>query len=385
MPTRTFGERDLELVREVLASGNLSVLGGGQLTPRFEAAFAAAHEAEHAVAMNAAMSVLHASVIASGAGAGDEVICDPICVFGAVATMYNNAVPVFVDVDPVTWNMDPDLIEGAISERTKALIVTHVCGLAAEMDRIMEVANRHGLFVIEDCAHAQMTRYKGKYVGTWGHIGSFSFQASKQMGLGDGGMGIAANAEVAAKLALHASAPTFHSVAHGLHYNYRMTEVLAAVGLAQLEVFPQYLRGLRWAGKQYDDAVESCEWIAIQRGPEGSEHGYHLWGATFNGEERGIPRAEFGRVLAEEHCTVCLGYTDMTAYEHPLIARRMGYGRGCPLDCPLYEGDANRYPDGLCPVAENLFPKIMMAYTFQPDDAISADAERLHRAIERLS
>ena len=171
MPVRQFGDRDLEILSEVIASGNLSALSGGQVTPRFEAAFAQAHGAKCGVAMNSAMSILHASVIAAGAGAGDEVICDPVCVFGAVAAMYNNAIPVFVDIDPITWNMDPGLLEASISPRTKAVIVTHVCGLAAEMDRIVEISHRHGLVVIEDCAHATLTRYKGRFCGTWGDIG----------------------------------------------------------------------------------------------------------------------------------------------------------------------------------------------------------------------
>jgi perosamine synthetase len=385
MPTRTFGERELGLLKEVLDAGKLSALGGGQATPRFEAAFAKAHGARHGVAMNAAMSVLHASVMASGAGAGDEVICDPICVFGAVAVMYANAVPVFVDVDPRSWNMNPDLIEARVTERTKALIVTHVCGLAAEMDRIRAVADRHGLFVIEDCAHAQMVEYKGRYIGTWGHVGSFSFQESKQMGLGDGGMAVTNDEAIARSLALHGNAPTFQSVAHGLHYNYRMTELVAAVGIAQLERFPEYQKGLRWAAKQYDAAVEGCDWISLQQGPPESGHGYHLWGALFNGEDVGIARADFQRALEEEHCGVGLGYTGMPAYRHPLIAERAGYGRGCPLDCPLYVGGGNQYPDGLCPEAEKLFPRIMLGYPFQADDVISADAEKLRRAIERVS
>src|SRR5437764_256070 len=190
MPNRIFDEREIELLGQVLASGKLSGLAGGEFTPRFESAFAAAVGARHGVAMNSAMSVLHAAVAAAEAGAGDEVLCDPICVFGAVAAMYNNAVPVFVDIDPVTMNMDPDRIEERITERTKAMIVTHVWGLPAEMDRIVAVARRHGLVVIEDCAHALFATYQGKAAGTWGDIGSFSFQMSKQMGLGDGGMGV---------------------------------------------------------------------------------------------------------------------------------------------------------------------------------------------------
>jgi len=385
MPARTFGERDLELVGEVLATGQLSVLGGGEFTGGFEAAFAAAHGAEYGVAMNSAMSVLHASVIAADAGAGTEVICDPICVFGAVATMYNNAVPVFVDVDRVTWNMDPSLIEAKITERTKAIIVTHVCGLPAEMDRITEIARRHGLVVIEDCAHSILTKYGGRYVGTWGDIGSFSFQMSKQMGLGDGGMAITNSKEHAEALALHAGAPTFQAVAHDLHFNYRMTEPIAAIGLAQLELAAAYIEGLRAIAGEYDEAVADCDWIALQRGPEEAEHSFHLWGATFRGEAAGVAREDFIRVLQEEGCSVGLGYSGMPAYKHPLIAQRKGYGRGCPLDCPMYDGAANQYPDGLCPVAESIFPGIMLAYTFLPEVAAAADAERLRRAIERLS
>lgn len=385
MPTRTFGGRDLELVKQVLDSGQLSALSGGQFTPRFEAAFAQAHGAAFGVAMNSAMSVLHASVIAAGAGAGDEVICDPICVFGAVATMYNNAIPVFVDVNPTTWNINPDLIEPKITERTKAIIVTHVCGLAAEMDRVVEVARRHGLCVIEDCAHACLTQYKGRYVGTWGDIGSFSFQASKQMGLGDGGMAITNNEELAKKLDLHAGAPTFHSVAYGLHFNYRMTEPIAAIGLAQLERLPEYIEGLKQNAKLLDDAVADCPWIELQRGPEGADHTFHLWGATFHGENHGVPREAFAQALQDESCGISMGYTNMPAYKHPLVANRMGYGRGCPLDCPLYDGAHNHYPDGLCPEAERLFPNIMLGYPFKPYDAAAAEAEALHRAWQKLA
>jgi dTDP-4-amino-4,6-dideoxygalactose transaminase len=384
MPSRRFGEREIELLKEVLASGRLSGLGGGEMTGRFEAAFAEAHGARFGVAMNAAMSVLHASVIASGAGAGDEVLCDPVCVFGAVATMYNNAVPVFVDINPVTWNLDPEKIEARITDRTKAVIVTHVCGLAAEMDRIVEVAHRHGLLVIEDCAHAVLTDYKGRYVGTWGDIGSFSFQMSKQLGLGDGGMALTDSEELRQTLALHACAPTFQSVAHGLHFNYRITEATAAIGLAQMDVIRDYIAGIQANAKLYDDAVADCPWITLQRGPEGAGHTFHLWGASFNGADHGIPRQAFGEALREEGCSLGLGYTDMPAYRHPLIANRMGYGRGCPLDCPLYEGTGNRYPDGLCPEAEALFPRIILGYPFQPQESVARDAEALYRAWQRL-
>lgn len=385
MPVRIFDEREIELLQEVLSSGRLSSLGGGKVTPRFEAAFAEALGAQHAVAMNAAMSVLHASVAASGAGAGDEVICDPVCVFGAVAAMYNNAVPVFVDIDPVTMNMDPDLIEAKITERTKALIVTHVWGLPAEMDRIVAVAHKHGLLVIEDCAHALFATFKGKCVGTWGDIGSFSFQMSKQMALGDGGMGVTDREELAKALGLHSGAPTFHSVAHGLHWNYRMTEQTAAIGLVQLERARGYVQELIEIARLYDAAVSDCPWLTVQRAPYEAQHTYHFWASVFWGDKHGISMDDFKRVLQEESCSVGIGYTGMPAYKHPLLQNRLGYGRGCPLDCPFYAGNQNQYPDGLCPVAEEVIPRTVLVYTFSAKDYHERNAEALQRVIRRLS
>lgn len=385
MPRRIFDERDLSLVKEVLDSGMLSGLGGGQMTPRFEREFAAALGAKYGVAMNSAMSVLHASVRASGAGAGDEVLCDPVCVFGAVATMYNNAVPVFVDIDPVTHNMKPDLLEAKITDRTKAIIVTHVWGLPAPMDRIMEIARRHGLFVIEDCAHALFSTYNDRYVGTFGDVGSFSFQMSKQLALGDGGMAVTNDEGVRDELALHAGAPTFHSIAYGLHWNYRITEVTAAIGIAQLERAREYVAGLQAVAKLYDDAVAGCEWLTIQRaGPE-AVHTFHLWAATFWGDRKGISMETFREALQRHQCDVSIGYTGMPAYKHPLIAERLGYGRGCPLDCPHYAGQDNQYPEGLCPVAEEVIPRILLVYTFADDEYHKRNAERFHQVIESLS
>ena len=383
MPSRIFGDKELGLIKEVLDSGNLSALGG-QMTPRFEAEFAKAMNAKHAVAMNCAMSVLHTGVIVSGAGAGDEVICDPIFVFGAVATMYNNAVPVFVDVDPVTMNMNPDLIEAKITDRTKAIIVTHAWGLPAKMDRIVEIAHKNNLLVIEDCAHALFATYKGKYAGTWGDIGSFSFQMSKQMGLGDGGMAVTNSEEIEKALDLNAGAPTFASVAYGLHWNYRMTEQTSAIGIIQLERAKDYVKQLTEIATHYDKAVQDCSWIAVQK-DEDAIHTYHFWASTFRGDEYGISMEDFNKVLTEEGCSLFIGYTGMPAYKHPLIAQRMGYGKGCPLDCPHHKGDNNQYPDDLCPVAEDIFHRMLLVYTFSDRDYHLRNAEALNKAISRLS
>lgn len=379
MPTRELGERDLELLKDVLDSGVLGSLKEDRMVARFGREFAAAIGARHGVAMNAGMSALHAGVLASGARAGDEVICDPVVIFGSMAAMYAGAVPIYADVDADSWNINPDTIEACITERTKAIIVTHMCGLPAEMGRVMEVARRHRLFVIEDCAHAMLATYRGQCVGTWGDVGAFSFQESKQLSLGDGGMAVMNSEEAFREVSLHGSKPTFRSVGYGLHYNYRMTEVVAAMGIAQLERMPSYISGFQAVVRAYTEGIAGIPWLVPQTGPAESVNTHHLWGCRFDGEQRGIAKAEFERVLTDEQCGIGF-YTGMPAYRHPVMAQRVAHA----LDCPSYTGTQNRYPEGTCPIAETLAPRIMLAGTWVTVEQAKAEAERLRRAAERL-
>ncbi len=376
MAQRIYGQRELELIAQVFHSGKLCALDG-ETTPAFEAAFAQMIGTQHAVAMNCAMSVLHASVICAGAGAGSEVICDPLFVFGAQATLYNNALPRFVDIDPKTLQMDAGKLESAINERTKAVIVTHAWGLPAEMDRIVEVAHRHKLTVIEDCAHAILATYKGRTTGSWGDIGSFSFQGSKQMALGDGGMATTHSADLAKALDLHAGAPTFHCVAHGLHYNYRMNEVTAAVGLAQLERLPELIDGLKTNARYYDQAVAGCRWLKLQAAPHAVST-YHFWVANFRGEEHGIPLEEFRKALEAAGSSLWIGYTQMPAYQHPVICDRLAHAFHCRENQPgiTYAGS--------CPIAERAIPRMVLAYTMQPEEEAKVEADKLHQVIAKL-
>ena len=370
MPVRSYGKDEMRYLKEVLASGRLSVLGGGKMQGRFERAFAKAHGAKHGVAMNSAMSVLHASVMVAGVGPGDEVLCDPVCVFGAMAVLYQRGKPVFVDCRPVTFNMDPGQIEDKITPRTKAVIVTHVGGLPAEMDRIVPIARKHRLLVIEDCAHAFLATYRGKHAGAWGDIGSFSFQMSKQLALGDGGMAITNREKIAAALALHAGAPTFHSVGHGVHYNFRMNEQTAAIGLAQLPKTRRACRELIEIARLWDAAIEGCPWLIAQRGPAGAQSTYHLWVATFEGAPRSISRKRFREALRRRQAPFSVGYTNRAAYQHPVFRKVFPKGT---------------YPKGLCPNAEHMVPRMVIGYTMVPMERAKRAAEALWKAIEDLT
>ena len=373
---------EMKYLQQVLASGNLSALMGGQVTPLFEKAFANLVGSKHAVAVNTCMSALHSAVIAAGAGAGSEVICDSVYIFGAMAVLYNNAIPVFVDVNATTHNMDPEKIEAAITERTKAIIVTHAWGLPAEMDRIMTIARRHGLVVIEDCAEAVLAKYDGKYTGTWGDIGCFSFQASKQMSLGDGGMATVQDDEYHKVVSNFALAPTFLSIAHTLDYNYRINELTAAVGLAKLEIIADEIQRLTDNASYFDDAVAGCDWITLQRGPQKAEHSFYYWAANFIDSDNGPDLQTFTKTLAEAGApTLSVGYTKMAAYQHPLIANRSAQA----FSDPRNKDFDSLYEVGRCPVAERIVPRIILGYTIAPTETVKQDAEKLHDVIRKLS
>jgi len=378
---RSASPNELNYLEQVIASGNLSSLMGGTFTPRFEKKFAEIMDARYAVAMNSCMSALHSAVIAAGAGAGTEVICDPEYIFGSIAVLYNNAIPVYVDINPVTHNMDPDKLASAITERTKAIIVTHAWGLPAEMDRIMEIAKKHNVMVIEDCAEAILAKYKGKYTGTLGDVGCFSFQASKQMPLGDAGMATTKDEKIHKALANMAGAPTFLSIAYSLDYNYRINEPTSAIGLAKLETLHEAIGQLVKNANYYDKAVEDCDWITLQRGPDGAEHSFYYWAATFTGDNNGPDFEEFKKEIEKaQFSSISIGYTQMPAYKHPLIKNRAA---------AAFSDERNKhcrqnYEDGCCPVAERVIPRLILGYVIEPEETARQEAQKLHNVIQKF-
>jgi len=380
MTMRVFGDEDLALVKEVLQSGNLCSLSG-KMTKRFEEEFARAVGAKHAVAYNSAMSVLHGAVAAAGAGAGDEVICDPMVQFGAVAAMYNNAVPVFADVDRDTHLMSPESIRARVTPRTKAIIVTHLWGLPCDMDPIMQIAREHNLVVIEDNAHGLFARYKGSYTGTLGHIGSFSFQMSKHLATGDGGMATTDDAFLYDRLVEGCGARGLATFPR-LSWNYRMTEVIAAVGLAQLARAHTYVEQAVANAKFYNDAVAECKWIKAQAVPKDRTNAYHIWAGAFYGDKFGIEYEAFKKAAKDAGCGVGFGYIQKPAYLYDLFREPLAYGRGCPVYCPHHPGI--HYEPGYCPVAEDLMPRLMLIGTGGPPDHHKANADKLRTAIAKF-
>jgi dTDP-4-amino-4,6-dideoxygalactose transaminase len=228
------GKEEIEEVEKVLKSG---FIAQGPKVAEFEEAFASYVGTEHAIAVSSGTTALHLALLAAGVGAGDEVITTPFS-FAATGNcaLYVGARPVFVDIDPKTYNINPELIKGAITEKTKAILPVHLYGQPAQMDSINTIAEEHDLVVIEDAAQAHGAMFQDKKVGSLGDMGCFSFYPTKNMTTSEGGMITTNNPEMADKariLRAHGEKERYqHEI---LGYNFRMTDIAASIGLVQLK------------------------------------------------------------------------------------------------------------------------------------------------------
>lgn len=236
---RNFDHRERELIEEVLASGTLTSTKG-TMVRRFEAAFGELYEVPHVVANASGSAAVHCALAAAQVGPGDEVVTTPITDMGAITPiMFQGATPTFADVDPVTLNVTAQTLKAALSERTKAIIVTHLFGNPVEMDEVMALAREHNLFVIEDTAQAYLATWKGQKVGTIGDVGCFSMQQGKHICTGEGGLNVTRDDELRRTMKLFVDKAWGYGDPKPDHYfpalNYRLTELQGAVALAQLE------------------------------------------------------------------------------------------------------------------------------------------------------
>lgn len=379
-----YDDEDLQAVKAVLDRGNLCSIGAGTESEKFEQEFAAEFGSPFGLTIVNAMAGLHVGVAASGAGAGHEVICDSLVVFGALAIMYHNAVPVFADVDLDSQLMDPASFEANITDRTKAVIVTHWAGLMADMDPIMQIAARHGITVIEDCSHAIYATYGGRYAGAVGDVGVFSFQQSKQMALGDGGMTLMRDPAIREHMY---DMTTFGTCPKLLSWNYRMNEVVAAIGRVQLKRARGYVDICIENAGLLSEACRGYEQIVkpqVNPDPANRQHTYHIWAARFEGDKVGVDYEAFQQACADKGLGFNFGYIGAPGYKQDTIREQIGYGRDCPRGCPL----ALRHPDysqDLCPNAEYLMPRIMLSGTGGDRAAYVERAEKLRAVLESFS
>jgi dTDP-4-amino-4,6-dideoxygalactose transaminase len=243
---RSFGEEELALLKKVIASGTLNCTKG-TVVREFEGKFAASLGMPFCRTTTSGTAAVHSAVAAVDPEPGDEIITSPITDMGAITPiLYQTAIPVFADVDPLTYNVTVETIERKITRRTRAVIITHLFGNACDMDPILDLCRRKGIRLIEDCAQAFGCTYKGKPVGTLGDIGCFSLQQTKHMTAGEGGMVVARDEALSRRMRLFIDKAWGYGDPKPDHYflamNYRMTELTGAVALAQFEKLPAMLK-----------------------------------------------------------------------------------------------------------------------------------------------
>ena len=312
-----------------------------------EEEFAAWNGNSHAITTNSGTAALHMGVAACDCGAGDEVIV-PAYSWSSSATcvLQHNAIPVFVDIDYTTMNMDVNLIERAITRKTRAIIVVHLHGLPMDMDRVLAVAARHGLKVIEDACQAHGARFRGRKAGTIGHCAAFSMNQNKSLCSGEGGMFVTDDDEMLAKAQslwsfgenrTPSEKRDYHVYAMG--WMYRNNDLTAAFGRAQLKKLDRYLSVQRENGKYLTRLLEGTPGLILPREPDGCEHNYYNYTVRFDVGSLGHAHdtAAFrDRIMSalqaegvETGIWQAYPLPDMTIFR-----ARNGYGRGCPWECP---------------------------------------------------
>jgi perosamine synthetase len=345
---------EFEQVRESLMSGWITT---GPKTKQFEAAFANTVGGRYSVALNSCTAAMHLALEAIGLQRGDEVITTPYT-FAATAEVvrYFDARPVLVDVRPEDFNINPHLIEAAITPRTKAIIPVHIAGLPADLDAVFAIAERHNLAVIEDAAHSFPTLYKGRTIGmapqgyNVPHAVCFSFYATKTITTGEGGMLVTDNEEIAERcriMALHGISKDawkrytaegswyYEVIAPG--YKYNMTDMASGIGMAQLAKAERMWRRRQEIAQIYNNAFAGESALQIPHDSADSQHSWHLYMLRLNPDQLAIDRAGFIEALKRYNIGSSVHFIPL--HLHPYYRDTYGYQ---PEDYPVAWGEYQR-------------------------------------------
>lgn len=391
-PHPVITSEEKKAVLEVLDSGNLSTFVaspgenflGGKKIREFEERFADHIGTKFAVAFNSATSALHAAVVAVGVNPGEEVIVPPYT-FTSTATcvLMHNSIPVFSDVKIDTYCLDPVKLKNAITFLTRAIIPVHLFGHPCDMDEIMNIARENNLKVIEDCAQAPGATYKGKKVGTIGDCGIFSFQETKNITTGEGGMLVTNNEDivkVAQMVRNHGEVilPTLKSRTYKseiLGWGYRMTELEAAIGIVQLVKLDKMNEERIKLAEYLTEKIHLINGLKHTR-HDYVKHVYYVYSFSYDEEKIGIPREKFCEAMRAEGIPCYGGYVK-PLYLNPLYTERRAFA------FKHYNGNA-KYEKGICPVTELLNEKLLVMIPVCRPPATIEDMDDIYNAITKI-
>ena len=366
-------------IDEVVDSMRSGWLGTGPKVYKFEEMFKEYKRIKYAMALNSCTACLHLAMLSIGIGPGDEVIV-PTLTFAATANVvvHTGGKPVFVDSQRDTMNIDPEDIERKITSKTKAIIPVHFAGRPCDMDAIMDIAKRHQLKVVEDCAHAIETEYHGQKAGTFGDIGCFSFYVTKNIVTGEGGMAVTDNEKYANEIkirGLHGMSKDawkrfsddgykhYQVIYPGFKYN--MMDIQASLGIHQLSRIDAYWRRRQEIWQQYNNAFKDLPVFLPSPVEKGTRHAYHLYTILLDIDNISITRDQFLEEMTKQKIGVGVHY--IALHLHPYYQKEFGYKRGdfpnaewisdrtvsLPLSAKLTDEDVLDVIDAVCEVLQN--------------------------------
>lgn len=386
-PTRTpFGDDDIRELTEAVRSQDLFYRSGNKVTA-FEREFAAKYGVKYAVASTSGTSSIHIAIAALEAEPGDEIIVSPVTDFGSIAgIIFQGLIPIFADWEPGTFNVDPADIERKITSRTRAILAVHLFGNPCKLDEIVPIAARHKIPLIEDCCQACCTSYRGKFVGTFGDVACFSFQQTKHLPAGDGGLTLTNHDGIYAKLQLLRDKGWQNREQPGarmygmLALNYRMNELTAAVARAQLRKVEGVIAVMNRLGNLLTALIRDIEGIEPCPVTEGGEHSYWLYAYKVTGYDA----PEFVKALAAEGIPTRWGYTVMPIYLcSEALAAKKTFGSSSYPFIPPFTTRQIDYRPGLCPVAEGDLTQLGILRIYE--NWSEADIRDIARAFKKVA
>lgn len=325
------GEQEIQYVLKALRDGEISG-SFGKFLPEFEEKFAAYCGCRYGVAVSSGTTALHLAVAAAGVQPGDEILMNASTnIATALAAYHHQAVTVPVDSEPDTWNLNLDLIESLISPKTKIILPVHIFGHPVDMDRVMKIAEKHSLTVIEDCAEAHGATVRGKKVGGIGHMGCFSFYANKILTTGEGGMVVTNDPALAEKLRLLRNLafgkPRFLHQVPG--YNFRMTGMQAALGLAQLGRIDTFVEEHRTLARWYNEHLAGIDDLQLPVEKEWAKNVYWMYSVVLKKTCR-VKRDDLTAFLLKEGFETRTMFCPMS--RQPFLVSQKGYRH---VECPV--------------------------------------------------
>jgi dTDP-4-amino-4,6-dideoxygalactose transaminase len=391
-------DRDINEIVKVLKSGVLGGIAAPQALA-LEKEYAEYSGAKYALAVNSGTAALHCAAAAAGVGPGDEVITSAYTFLAsASAVLHHNGIPVFVDIEPDTFTIDPSKIEEKITEKTKAIMPVHIHGLPADMDPILRIARRHNLKVIEDAAQAHGATYKGNMAGTLGDIAGFSLQTTKNLCAGEGGLVTTNDAELRDRASLvrmfgelvqKDRARSYNAYVMG--WNYRIPEMSASLARTQLTNLDEYNRVIRENAEYLSSQLRQIEGLIPPYVPADRTSTYYLYRVKVDPEPLGLD-IEPGRLrmavqdaLMAEGVEV-MGWQNVPVAGQAIFQFKTGYGQGCPWSCPHARGGIEYRITDYPRTLDVLDTSFHVSHVYPPNDqeVIDSIVHAFHKVMGRV-